>query len=94
MGPNNCIWTWTTLNGVKGDIVYSKKTGNRIFLPAAGSRSDGNLSDVGTYGHYWSSSLYTDELTEASYVYFNSDNVSWSSWFRCYGRSVRPVSDY
>ena len=34
----NCTWTWTTLNGINGCKVTSKKNGNSIFLPAAGWR--------------------------------------------------------
>ncbi|MGM9860943.1 MAG: hypothetical protein ACI31C_09345, partial [Muribaculaceae bacterium] len=33
---NNCTWEWTTMNGVNGYKVKSKKNSNYIFLPAAG----------------------------------------------------------
>lgn len=41
----NCTWTWTTINGVNGYKIVSKKTGfdgNWIFLPAAGYREGTN----------------------------------------------------
>lgn len=47
---DNCTWTLTTKNGIKGYKVTSKTNGNSIFLTAAGSRT-------GTSGYYWSSSL-------------------------------------
>ncbi len=91
---DNCTWTWTTMNGVNGYKVVSKKSGyagNWIFLPAAGYRLDTSLNNVGSYGYYWSSSLYTSNPNNAYYLYFNSSNVDWRSNYRYYGHSVRPV---
>ena len=87
---NNCTWTWTTENGVNGYIVTSKSNGNSIFLPAAGYRYDSSLNDAGSYGDYWSSSLYTYP-NNAWRVYFLSSVVSRSLYDRYYGLSVRPV---
>ena len=86
-----CTWTWTTENGVNGYKVTSKSNGNSIFLPAAGERSNSVLYNAGSYGGYWSSSLRTDYPDSAWYVRFSSSNVSWPSFYRSYGRSVRPV---
>ena len=88
---NNCTWTWTTQNGVNGYKVTSKKNGNSIFLPAAGYRIDSSLYDVGSYGYYWSSSLYTDYPYYACGLFFGSDYVGWNGDSRYFGRSVRPV---
>ena len=41
---DNCDWEWTTLNGVEGSKVTSRKNGNSIFLPAAGWRYGTSLS--------------------------------------------------
>lgn len=87
-----CTWTWTTQNGVNGYKVTSKKNGNSIFLPAAGCRFDSSLYYAGSYGDYWSSSLYTDYPSSAYFLFFNSDNVDWNiSYGRYSGHSVRPV---
>ena len=99
---SNCTWTWTTMNGINGYLVTSNREGytdRSIFLPAAGYRGDSLLSGVGSLGYYWSSSLYTDYLREAWYVYFYSDGVfygvsdgveaNYSN--RSEGSSVRPV---
>ena len=88
---NNCTWTWTTQKGVKGYKVTSKKNGKSIFLPAAGCRYDSSLTDAGSYGDYWSSSLDTDYPSGAYYLGFDSSYVGWSGSGRCYGHSVRPV---
>ena len=88
---NNCTWTWTTQNGVNGYKVTSKKNGNSIFLPAAGYRSGSSLYYAGSYGNYWSSSLYTDGPNSAYGLYFDSDGVGWYNGNRYCGQSVRPV---
>ena len=89
-----CTWTWTTQNGVSGYKVTSKKSGytnKSIFLPAAGYRLDSSLYYAGSYGYFWSSSLYTDCPNYAYYLYFSSSYVDRSISYRCYGHSVRPV---
>ena len=94
---NGCTWTWTTLNGVNGDLITSKTNGNSIFLPAAGYRDDTILHSVGSLGGYWSSSLYTyGRPYDACFVYFSSDGVLSMDFFNYYrhcGQSVRPVSE-
>lgn len=91
---NNCTWTWTIQNGVNGRLVTSNKEGytdKSIFLPAAGSL-DSSLFDAGSYGRYWSSSLYTNPRSAYS-VNFNSDSL-WSGGRNRYrGQSVRPVTE-
>ena len=92
---NNCTWTWTTQNGIPGYKVTSKKSGytsRSIFLPAAGYRYDTGLSNVGSIGYYWSSSLTTGSPSGAEGVRFNSsDVVAGISSRRGEGQSVRPV---
>ena len=89
-----CTWTWTSNyngTGVAGRIVTSKINGNSIFLPAAGGRYDSDLSNAGSSGGYWSSSLYTVTSYYAYYLSFDSDDVNWYDSDRYYGRSVRGV---
>lgn len=88
---NNCIWNWTTQNGVNGYKVTGPN-GNSIFLPAAGYMYGSSLRNAGSNGYYWSSSLRADYPDSAYNAYFDSGNAYWSSYFyRYYGRSVRPV---
>lgn len=87
---DNCTWTWTTQNGVKGYKVKSKKSGNNIFLPAAGGRFGSSLLVDGSLGYYWSSSPY--ENTYRAYgLYFNSDDYYYVGILRYCGHSVRAV---
>jgi len=88
----NCTWTWTSLNGRNGYFVTSKN-GNSVFLPAAGHRSDSDLSNVGSQGCYWSSSLFLDYSYYAWFVRFFSSDVGRSNFYRYCGLSVRPVAE-
>lgn len=104
----NCTWTWTTQNGVKGYKITSKKSGyinSSIFLPAAGCRYGNSLGNAGSGGCYWLSSLYADYTDFACDVYFDSNNIITdevsvdlsyiirSSSDRFYGQSIRPVTE-
>lgn len=90
---NNCTWTWTTQNGVKGYQVMSKKNSNSIFLPAAGYyTNDFFIRNAGTNGFYWSSTKETNNPYSACSLPFNSFEVLWSNiYLRCSGQSVRPI---
>ncbi len=95
LNTSNCTWTWTTMNGVSGYKVVSKKSGyagNWIFLPAAGYRSGTDLGSVGSIGYYWSSSLSEFSSYNARHLVFYSGN-SYMDYrgSRYYGLSVRPV---
>lgn len=85
-----CTWKWTALNGTNGYKVTGPN-GNSLFLPAAGSRYFYSLSDAGSYGDYWSSSLDDHYSSCAYYLCFESDGVGWNYYARCYGHSVRAV---
>ncbi|MBO7316887.1 MAG: DUF1566 domain-containing protein [Paludibacteraceae bacterium] len=88
---DECTWTWTTLNGVNGYNVEGPN-GNSIFLPAAGYRSYSDLYGAGSYGNYWSGSLYTNNSGYAYNLYFYSDGAYWDDGSdRYFGRSVRGV---
>ena len=82
---------WTTLNGVYGHKISSKKNGNSIFLPAAGYRYYSSLSNDGSDGYYWSRTLISSSPFQAWRLYFNSSGIFTKYENRNYGRSVRPV---
>jgi len=82
----------TTQNGVEGRLFTSKKNGQSLFLPAAGDRWDDELSDVGSRGLYWSSSLDTGYPGNAWDFFFNSGYYGMSYYgSRGDGHSVRAV---
>lgn len=81
---NNCAWSWTTHNGVKGYKVKSPTNGNSIFLPTRNAVPVGN---------YWSATPYGNSYS-AYYLGFDSDDYYWFFNFsRCNGFVVRPVSE-
>ena len=65
-----------------------------LQLPAAGLRNNnnGSLSNVGTVGYYWSSTI---NGTNAWNLYFDSGyyNTDDNDWTRANGLSVRCVSE-
>ena len=96
---NTTDYTWTWCDGnntkyagtdVRGWQIVRNSTGATLFLPAAGCRIGTGLYNVGSDGHYWSSSLYTDGPDGAWLVYFSSNYVGAHN-SRFYGFSVRPV---
>lgn len=84
---NECYWTWS---GMGYNVVGI--TGKSISLPASGYRDcDGNVSDVGYCGYYWSSS--PDGSEKAWILGFDSCGVGLLNDSCCYGLSVRLVQD-
>ena len=93
-------WVWTAdyLNDGSNHAgwIVTRKTGtcsgNSIFLPAAGYRSNASLSDEGSRGYYWSSSLDESNSFKAKTVFINSGGeVAFFYDPRYYGESLRPV---
>lgn len=78
-------------SGVNGWKYTSKYDATKyIFLPATGLIGDTSLDDVGSYGYYWSSSFPSSGGNDLS-IYLYSSGHSIHSWYRYYGRAVRPV---
>ena len=93
---DNCSWTWTTIEGVYGYKVQSKKPGytdNWIFLPASAYRDGDYLGEVGEIGCYWSSTLDTDNPCYSHPMNFLSNDFYRLGNCRYFGLSVRPVSE-
>lgn len=87
---DNTTSVWTTQNGVDGR-KFTGPNGGTIFLPAAGIRWDDELRNAGSYGNYWSSTLYEPDPGFAYGLGFYSDFAYWGGDYRFHGRSVRPV---
>lgn len=90
---DNTTHAWVTNykgSGVNGFTFTGN--GNTIFLPAAGYRSGTGLSYQGTYGNYWSSSLYESSPGYGRDLYFDSGgDVDVYDCNRFFGLSVRAV---
>ena len=93
---DNCTWTGTSLNGVKGYRVNGKGdyASNNIFLPAAGLVEGISPRGTGSTGYYWSS-VPLKSYSGAWYLYFGSEGLYVAcpdyGGFRALGIPVRPV---
>lgn len=91
---SNTTNAWTTVNSVKGRTFTGKTTGytgKAIFLPAAGDRMGTSLSNQGTVGVCWSSSVYVNYPRNGRSFNFDSGVAGLYSSMRYVGRCVRPV---
>lgn len=91
--PNNSDADYS-INVITSSQWVILEENGAVFLPAAGYRQYTNVSEVGVYGTYWSSSYIN--TVSAGYLLFDSDylNPQHGSYGRNYGRSVRLVQDY
>ena len=104
----NGKYKWATVNGVNGYViapdVFSGEladtyaddaalaANNLVFLPAAGTRNGSSVSNVGTYGFYWSSTASSEY--GAFRVFFGSSGAPYNNnASRFYGYSVRLVTE-
>ena len=85
-----CTWTWTTLNGVRGNLVTGPN-GASLFLPATGYHWDSSFDYSGNYGWYWSNTLGSGSPYGAWDQSFCSGTVGWERGYRRNGMTVRPV---
>ncbi len=88
-----CKWEWTQQDGHNGYLVTGPN-GNSIFLPAAGYRYDwrfGSLTGAGSWGCYWSRTLYESSPDLARQLHFESVDIYTYNNDREHGQSVRPV---
>ncbi|MBP5456839.1 MAG: hypothetical protein J6Y37_10085 [Paludibacteraceae bacterium] len=89
---DNCDWTWTEVNEVRGYKVASKLDSTKyIFLPAAGFRLHAELYVGGSCGYYWTRSLEKDCSHLAYELYFDSQKVEMNVDFREGGYPIRAV---
>ncbi len=95
--PKYTTKKWTTVNGVNGILVTSKKDKTKsIFLPAAGKLDVSIVGnrDYGISGYYWSIHYYSS-FADAKYGCASKVKKSGldqeGGTMRCDGCSVRPV---
>jgi uncharacterized protein (TIGR02145 family) len=90
---DNCTSAWVAnykSSGVAGRLFTSKINGATLFFPAAGNGGHSLVGTRGSYGYYWSRSLYNAGY--GYYLYFYSSRVNPQDYYnRYYGYSVRAV---
>ena len=88
-----CSWQRTKRNDVTG-WLGTGPNGNTIFLPSAGYRWRGSVTQGTTGGTYWSRTLctrYPKFSYDACVLFFNLSNVMFSEKYRRTGFTVRAV---
>lgn len=82
-------------SGVSGLVCTDKTDSSKVlFFPAAGYCKNGSVTNVGSYGYYWSSSLDLSILIRAKDLLFYSGGAVWGGTRgdnRSLGSHVRPV---
>ena len=93
---NNTTVIRTQQNGVYGEL-FTAANGNSIFLPATGAAHNSYApapNTAGKEGQYWANSLSLSYTWSARrFRFYEDETTDWSSGFRNYGRSVRPVRE-
>lgn len=87
---DNCTWTLTTQDGVKGCEVKGPN-GNSIFLSAAGCRKDSELEAASSWCYYRVNAPYTVGSDLNGLIAFGSNGSGWFGGYRYAGYLVRPV---
>ena len=83
----NTAWTANYQgSGVAGLICTDKKDSSKVlFFPACGYCAFGSMGHVGSYGHYWSSSVLSGVNNNALLLVFSDGTVNWSNTDNRYG---------
>ncbi len=87
MDTLNCAWIYTSMNGMTGYKVQSKKNGNSIFMP------DASDSHGCSGGLYWANSIQPNLAPAAPNLYFNHamNRLYINTYIRDVGLTIRPV---
>ena len=86
-----CKVEWIEKEGV-GGYQFTGPNGNSIFMPAAGSRTQGTTASVGTEGRYLSGSINAADPQFAMSYLFNQGGNARSTTPVYQALAVRPVS--
>jgi hypothetical protein len=88
---NSCTSVWTTKEGVSG-YEFTGPNGNKLFLPAAGSRTGNNLTDQGNLGTYLTGSINSGNKDFNLSYAFGNGFADKAVSPRYTALAVRPVS--
>lgn len=93
--------SWGTINGFNNDFTTTcdsdgwaaLEAAGCVFLPAAGAREGTTVSNVGTYGFYWSSTSGTNVNVGEDIRFYATFFGAKNDCYRYRGCSVRLVQD-
>lgn len=87
---DNTTHEYIVRDGVTG-CLFTAANGNSIFLPMAGTRKGTDMSDEGTLGAYWTSTVDDVDGDHACALTLSEGNTKVSSANRYEGLSIRAV---
>ena len=85
--PTNSELTSERTSWVSNNAAGAYQSPLKFTTPGRRNYSNTNLEYVGSYGYYWSSTVYG---TNQAYAMYNGGN---SNYYRAYGNSVRCIKD-
>lgn len=88
-----CTWKWQAVNGVNGFIITSLSNGNKIFLPAAGTKYEGTVHWSGHGGMYFTANQGGGNSSYAWTIVWNSNYAGGTRYFYN-DNNYYPFSDY
>ena len=88
---NSCTYVWTTKDGVSG-YEFTAPNNNTLFLPAAGSRTGNNVTNIGDAGAYLTGSINSGSTDFCKSFSFGEGYADKSVSPRYTALAVRPVS--
>ena len=88
---NNCTWTWTTQDGIRGYMLTSKHNDNTLFIPAGGYKYGTSVREQSSRGYYWMLSSVEGNTSNSGYFNFYSNSKSVTNEQKMYGGTIRPV---
>ena len=94
LNSDNCSWTQSSINGVNGYLITSKKSGyenNSIFLPYNGYLSGQSAGGKGYGAYYWTKTLFTGISKSAFFLNGYENDPHLSDFLRYMGVGVRAV---
>ncbi|SHJ09434.1 hypothetical protein [Bacteroides stercorirosoris] len=86
-----CTKEWVEVEGVAG-YKFTGPNGNSIFMPAAGSRTQGTVTGAGMEGYYLSGSINASDGQFAMSYHFNSAADTRTTTPVYQALAIRPVS--
>lgn len=88
---NSCSYEWATKEGVSG-YEFTGPNGNKLFLPAAGSRTGNDVTGKGTLGNYLTGSINNGNKDFCLSFAFGNGFADKGVSPRYTALAVRPVS--
>ncbi len=97
-----CTQQWTTVGGVAGLLVTSKKTKNTLFFPAGGYKNGTTVTEGGKCYYWTATCAFHNSGQDSQGITFSSDNSyssssfyagTWKNSLAWYGMPIRPVCD-